>query len=114
MATQITEQARSSLDSPVATGDEARDLNNQRASSLLDAFKQALLDAYFAGFQRSGEGFNGEYPGTVTEDRLKPDFEEWFSSYVDPDSEQPDFLPTSAASIVTSPKPDAGRGFFRT
>jgi len=104
MATQITEQARSSLDSPVATGDEARDLNNQRASSLLDAFKQALLDAYFAGFQRSGEGF----------DRLKPNFEEWFSSYVDPDSEQPDFLPTSAASIVTSPKPDAGRGFFRT
>jgi len=36
MATQITEQARSSLDSPQRTMDEARDLNSQRASSLLD------------------------------------------------------------------------------
>lgn len=36
MATQITEQARSSLDSPQRTIDEARDLNSQRASSLLE------------------------------------------------------------------------------
>lgn len=36
MATQITEQARSSLDSPQRTIDEARDLDSQRASSLLE------------------------------------------------------------------------------
>ncbi len=53
------------------------DLDSQRASSFLDLLKTSLLDAYFAGFQRSGEGFNGECPGTVTADDLKDDFESW-------------------------------------
>lgn len=92
MATQITEQARSSLDSPVATIDEARDLNSQRASSLLD-----LLDPTQWPARDDG-------PPSLEEVACNVPFR-W------DEVQTSDYLPTSAGSGSTSPKSAAGRGF---
>lgn len=101
----ITEQALS-LESPVANPDEARDLDSQRASSFLDVFKHLLFDAYFAGFQLSSRNWNGEYPGTVTQDDIKDDFDAWFPIARFPTSQ--------AAAEQASPTLPPGRGFLRT
>lgn len=105
MATQITEQARSSLDSPQRTIDEARDLDSQRASSLLEdqwiyglspiepSFEQLNLVSEAEAFLLSQSGIDAEL--------LRAD-------------KTSDFLPTSHGSQQSVTKTAAGRGFFRT
>jgi hypothetical protein len=46
--------------------------------------KKLLKQAYIAGFNVSGEGWNGEYPygdrGTNPAKDLRPHFEKWYKS----------------------------------
>lgn len=111
----ITEQALS-LESPVANPDEARDLDSQRASSFLDLASRIAEsiadDAATCWYIRQMDS-PGCDPSAVRE-RYISYVSAKIQRILDGGEGKSDFLPTSAGSVATSPKPAAGRGFFRT